>query len=292
MNRESVGLGKKHTRRSRDARVSSNRFPDLNRSIIILLLLSSLFILPNGQTSVSAFPVSSTTTTTWAWTGLLNSTQTRTMTGYNTSVFVSNQTTTTRTTYTTTGLVTLPVLVRTVVVYPVTSVSYVGPSCQLSAACTRIFVTLIGYVTVTTWVEIMARSKVEGTVTSQSVTYLPTTVTSESRTTYTWTQSQIWGTTTFTGTWTYTTELTGPAPPTLVTWPPLGPTCPNCMLLLPVLMLVLVAAVGFMLGRRGRAQTAVGQQIDASRTFCGKCGAENPASNMFCGSCGNKLEAS
>jgi len=41
-----------------------------------------------------------------------------------------------------------------------------------------------------------------------------------------------------------------------------------------------------------RGRRAVAQPIGAPRTFCAKCGTENPASNKFCASCGNNLKSS
>jgi hypothetical protein len=64
-----------------------------------------------------------------------------------------------------------------------------------------------------------------------------------------------------------------------------------------IALVAVVAVLGVLLMRsRGRRtltqQTAGPQQTTALRTFCGKCGAENPASNQFCISCGSKLKRS
>jgi len=64
----------------------------------------------------------------------------------------------------------------------------------------------------------------------------------------------------------------------------------NSLLIIAALavLVILFAAISM----RGRGRRAVPQQMAPSRTFCGKCGAENPASNEFCVSCGNKLKGS
>ena len=64
----------------------------------------------------------------------------------------------------------------------------------------------------------------------------------------------------------------------------------NSLLIIAALaVLVILFAV---LAMRGRGRRSVPQQMAPTRTFCGKCGAENPASNEFCASCGNKLKSS
>jgi hypothetical protein len=55
-----------------------------------------------------------------------------------------------------------------------------------------------------------------------------------------------------------------------------------------ILLVILLAA----LAMRGRGRRSVPQQMAPTRTFCGKCGAENPIANEFCGSCGNRLKRS
>jgi hypothetical protein len=62
--------------------------------------------------------------------------------------------------------------------------------------------------------------------------------------------------------------------------------------LLVIAALVILVILFAVLARRGRSQRAVPQQMRPSRTFCGKCGAENPGSNEFCVSCRNKLKGS
>jgi hypothetical protein len=62
--------------------------------------------------------------------------------------------------------------------------------------------------------------------------------------------------------------------------------------LLIIAALVVLVILFAVLGMRGRGRRSVPQQMTPTRTFCGKCGAENPASNEFCASCGNKLKNS
>jgi hypothetical protein len=62
----------------------------------------------------------------------------------------------------------------------------------------------------------------------------------------------------------------------------------NSLLIIAALVvLVILFAVLAMRGRR-----SVPQQTAPTRTFCGKCGAENPTLNEFYASCGNKLKSS
>lgn len=64
----------------------------------------------------------------------------------------------------------------------------------------------------------------------------------------------------------------------------------NSLLIIAALaVLVILFAV---LALRGRGQRSVPQQMASTRTFCGKCGAENPIANEFCGYCGNRLKRS
>ena len=167
-----------------------------------------------------ALPVYSTYTWTETETGLfpINLT-TRTITGGNLSVGVTSFPTTTWTTYTTTGVVAVPVEVETVVVSPVTSVQSVVSCPPLvpvaPVTCTTEYVTQIGYVTEAGVVVVMSPSQVEGLVTSQSVTSLPTTVTSTLLTTYAYTVNETWETTTHTLTWSNSSEMANPNLPPL-----------------------------------------------------------------------------
>jgi hypothetical protein len=62
-------------------------------------------------------------------------------------------------------------------------------------------------------------------------------------------------------------------------------------LIIIIAALVLAVVLGVLVMRsRGRRKAT--QQVGAPRTFCGKCGTENPASSEFCTSCGNKLKES
>lgn len=259
-------------------------FRGLKRSLIILLLLlSPLFLLLNSQTSIGAVPVMSTFTFTHTstWYGIsAYGPTTATITGQNeTYVYQSN--TTIWVTYTTTVIVAVPIIVQTVVVYPVTAVR--GQ---------------VYYVTQTTWIQIIGPSTIKGTVTSQTVKYSTATTTPTKTATITWTPAAVDFTTT--GTYTYTmtftsntSELANPNPPPLQlpfdAWWLWGTA--NLPIVLAVFA-VGVAVLGFTLGRRGRGQQRAPQQPATSRVFCGKCGTANPASFEFCESCGNKLESS
>ena len=64
----------------------------------------------------------------------------------------------------------------------------------------------------------------------------------------------------------------------------------NSLLIIAALAVLVILFA--LLAMRGRGQRPVPQQMAPTRTFCGKCGAENPVSNEFCASCGNKLKFS
>lgn len=68
------------------------------------------------------------------------------------------------------------------------------------------------------------------------------------------------------------------------------------IIVLAVLVLAVVGLGVLAMRRRGRRTTTQASlsksslKAGAPRTFCGKCGTENPASNEFCVNCGNKLK--
>lgn len=199
-------------------------FRGLKRSLIILLLLlSPLFLLLNSQTSIGAVPVMSTFTWTHTstWYGIsAYGPTTATFTVHNTT-FVYDINTTIGVTYSTTVIVAVPIIVQTVVVYPVTSVqSNVACSTDTveeTSTCTTDYVTQIGYVTETTWIQVMAPSTIKGTMTSQSSTVLHATSSPTITSTITWTPAAVgWtATNTYTYTMTNTSELANPNPPPL-----------------------------------------------------------------------------
>lgn len=245
----------------------------------------------NGQTGVVALPVYSTYTFTSTWYGVSAygpTTTTATINNLNgSSSYVYEFSTTIGVTYTTSAIVAVPILVQTVVVYPVTAVR--GE---------------VYYVTETTWIQVMAPSTIKGTVTSQSVMYTTTTLTPT--TTYsqtvTWTPPAVGFTTTQTYMFTNSSEMANPNPPPLQlpfeAWWLWGTAN------LPIVLAVFAVGVGvlvFTLGRRGRGQQRAPQQTGTLRMtmtrrpsgiFCGKCGTENPSSTKFCRSCGNNLKSS
>jgi hypothetical protein len=118
----------------------------LNGSIIILLLLSSpLFMMLGCQMTVEAIPVTSTTTQTA--TIFITMTGSGATTLYETDTFFTSVPTVTATTYTTSGLVTVPVPMTTVVAHTVYSTYVgvgVGNALVLTTQLVNVWVTLTG----------------------------------------------------------------------------------------------------------------------------------------------------
>jgi hypothetical protein len=245
----------------------------LNRSIIIaLVLLSPLPIVLQGQPDVLAVLVSSTTTQTA--TSYITLTGTGQTTQYVTFKELSSVQTVTATTYTTKGVVTVPVQVLTTVLYPVVKTA-IFPSLTIFTSYT----TKTGYV--------MGYSKltVFGAVTSQFVTNVPTTFFSTSASTSTSATSQVVSITA-TQTLTSVSEQTGSSISDMLSQ--------NLWVLL-VLGAVVLAVLAFSLGRRTRSHpltASASHSVRAPRTgtvYCRSCGAKNPVASEFCGKCGTKL---
>jgi hypothetical protein len=244
--------------------------------IIALVLLSPLSIVLQGQPDVLAVLVSSTTTQTA--TSYITLTGTGQTTQYVTFKELSSVQTVTGTTFTTKGVITVPVQILTtalsrVVVTPIypalTTVTYYTPKTGY----------VMGY----------SRFTVYGTVTSLYVTNLPTTVFSTSASTSTYATGQVVAITA-TETLTSVSEQAGPSISDMLTQ--------NLWIIL-VLGVVVLVVLAFRLGRRGGtgpsgvslpsppAQTVQGPK--SGTVYCRKCGAQNPAINEFCGKCGTKL---
>ena len=252
--------------------------------IIALVLLSPLSIVLQGQPDVLGVLISSTATQTA--TSYLTLTGTGQTTQYGTITQLSSVQTVTGTTYTTTGLTTVIGEVLTTVIYRVVS-TYLR---QWSTCCppisgarietTTFYVPQVGYVKGYVW------STVEGTVTSQYVTYLPTTVFSTSASTSAYATGQVVSVTA-TQTFTSVSEQAGPSVTDMLSQ--------NLWIML-VLVVVVLGLLAFRLGRRGStgpsgvpptAQAVRGPE--AGMVYCTNCGFQNPAANEFCGDCGKKL---
>jgi hypothetical protein len=247
----------------------------LNRSTIViaLVLLSPFSVLLQGQPDVLAALVSSTTTQTV--TSYITLTGTEQTTKYVTFKEVSSVQTVTATTYTTKGVITVPVQILTTVKI-LTTITAIFPSLR----------TLTGYTSKTQYVMGYAKSTVYGTVTSQYATNVPTTVFSTSASTATHVTSQV-ASITATQTLTSSYEQAGPSISDMLSQ--------NWWTLL-VLGAVVLAVMAFRLGHRGGtgpsrvSPTAQAVQGPRSGTvYCRNCGAQNPAANEFCGKCGTKL---
>ena len=240
-----------------------------------------------GQADVLAVLVSSTTTQTV--TSYITMTETGQTTKYVTFKELSSVQTVTGATYTTKGVTAVLVQILTTALSPVvmTTVSSVV-TCPQPGSCigaARV-ITVTYYVPKTGYVMGYSQSTVYGTVTSQYVTYVPTTVFSTSASTPTYATGQIVSVTA-TQTLTSVSEQAGPSVTDMLSQ--------NLWIIL-VLGIVVLAVLAFRLGRRGgtgpsgvspTAQTVQGPK--AGTVYCQSCGIQNPAVNEFCGKCGTKL---
>jgi hypothetical protein len=228
----------------------------LNRSTIIiaLVLLSPFSAILQAHPDVLAALVSSTTTQTA--TSYITLTGTGETTHYVTFKEVSSIQTVTATTYTTKGVTKVQVPILTTIRIP-TTITAIFPSLR----------TLTGYTSKTQYVMGYAQLTVYGTVTSQYVTNLPTTVFSTSASTSTFATSRVVAVTA-TQTLTSVSEQSFSEVLSQDWW---------VILVLGAVALVLA----FMLGRRRR---------QVGTLNCMICGARNPATNEFCVKCGSKLK--
>jgi len=262
----------------------------MNRSIVIaLLLLSPLSITLQGQTAVVAVLVSTTTTQTV--TSYLTLTRTGETTQYGTFTQVSSVQTVTGTTYTTTGVAMVPVQVLTTAAYPVTSIQVTAWQTCGQSGCFgyKSTFTNVYYVSQTGYVLASSPSTVQGAVTSQYVTNVPTTVFSTSASTSTYGTGQV---VSITGTQTFTSvsEQAGPSISDMLSQ--------NLWIIL-VLLAVTLLVLGFKFGRRGGTgpsrvspPSALAQPVQGPKpgiVYCRNCGTQNPATNQFCGQCSAKL---
>jgi hypothetical protein len=186
---------------------------------------------------------------------------------------VSSVQTVTATTYTTKGVTAVPVPILTTVIYPVV-ITVIFPS----------LATLTHYASKTGYVIGYTHLTVYGTVTSQYVTNLPTTVFSTSASTATYATSRVVSITA-TQTLTSISEQAGRSISDVFSQ--------NWWVLL-VLGAAVLAVLAFSLGRRGRAasKSSPPQAVQGPKSGvvnCRSCGAQNPAANEFCGKCGTKL---
>jgi hypothetical protein len=257
-----------------------NRYPGMNRSVTVFaLLISSLFLMLNGQVGVVAVPVSSTTTQTA--TTYLTVTGTGATVLYQTFTQVTSFPTMTGTTYTTTGVVGVPVQVLTTVASPVTSTIYgEGVGCDPSGHCVTSYTTqtILRYVTQTGYVIVMSPSQVQGSVTSQYSTNLPTTVFSTSASTSSYVTGQV-AAITNTQTFTYVTESTPPAPS-------MSEMLTQNLWAVLVLSAAVLAVPGFRLGRRGGRGGRGPSRVSAPDVFCMSCGFRLTQDSQFCPKCG------
>jgi hypothetical protein len=229
-----------------------------------------------------AVPVSSTTTQTT--TSLLTVTGTGATTLYQTFPQVTSVPTTTGTTYTTTGIVPVPVQVVTVVISPVTSTLYWGeegcqpPPCA-GPCCTTVHSTMtnVYFVTKTGVVVVMSPSQVRSFVTSQYLTNVPTTVFSTSTSISTHATGQVISITN-TQTFTSVSEVQPPAPS-------ISEILSQNLLIILVLVAVGIGVLGFRLGRRGGRGPS---KVSASGGFCSSCGFRLTLDSQFCPKCGTR----
>jgi hypothetical protein len=241
-----------------------------------------------GQPDVLAVLVSSTTTQTV--TSYITLTETGETTQYGTITQLTNVQTVTGSTFTTTGVTTVLVQTLTTAVYPVTvKTQTAGSTCsgdppQCIGWAKVIFVTY--YVPTTGYVMGYAQSTVYGTVTSQYVTNVPTTLFSTSASTSTYATGQVVAVTA-TQTLTSVSEQAGPS---------ISDMLSQNLWIIIVLGVVVLVVLAFRLGRRGGtgpsrvsplAQTVQGPK--SGTVYCRSCGTQNPAANEFCGKCGTKL---
>ena len=248
----------------------------MNRSVVIaLLLLSPFFVVLQGQTVAMAVLVSSTTTQTV--TSYLTLTGTGETTQYETLTQVSSVPTVTGTTYTTTGVTKVPVQVLATAVYPVTSIQVTAWQTCGQSGCFgyKSTFTNVYYVSQTGYVLAYSASMVQGAVTSQYVTSLPTTLFSTSASTSTYATGQVVAITA-TQTLTSVSEQAGPSISDMLTQ--------NLWIVL-VLFAVVLGVLGFRLGRRGGRGPS---GISPPGVFCSSCGARMAQEAQFCPKCGQK----
>jgi ribosomal protein L40E len=228
----------------------------LNRSTIViaLVLLSPFSVLLQGQPDVLAALVSSTTTQTV--TSYITLTGTGQTTHYVTFREVSSVQTVTATTYTTKGVTKVLIQILTTVRIP-TTITVIFPS----------LATHTGYISKTEYVVGYTQLTVYGTVTSQYVTNLPTTMFSTSASTATYSTSQ-------------TVSITATQTLTSVSEQSFSETLSQNWWITLVLGAAVLLVLVFTLARRRR-------RVETLR--CMSCGAENPATNEFCAKCGSKL---
>lgn len=259
-------------------------FFGLNRSIIVaLLLFSPLFMMLGGQMTVVAIPVTSMTTQTT--TTFLTLTGTGATTTYQTNTQVTSFPTTTWTTYTTTGVVAVPVQVLTTVVNPVPVLVTVagghycvmGPGGTQVCTTTMAIQTSIQYVTQTGYIVAYSPSTVQGAVTSQYLTNVPTTQFSTVASTSTYATGQVVSMTN-TQTFTSVTDVQPPAPT-------INDILSQNLLIILVLVAVVLGALGYGLGRRGGRGSP---RVAITSGFCSSCGSRIPEGAEFCVKCGAK----
>jgi hypothetical protein len=256
----------------------------LNRSIIIaLLVFPLLFAIVDSESPATAVLISSTTTQTA--TSYLTLTGTGATTFYQTLTQVSSVPTVTGTTYTTTGTAMVPVQILTTVTYAGTSTVTGGGFCGGGGGgtCTgyyEITNTVVYHSTETGYMMAYSPSTVQGAVTIQQTTNIPTTMLSTSASTATYATGQVVSITA-TQTFSSVSEQT-----------PSGPTASSISDLLMqnlwavlVLFAVVLGVLGFRLGRRGGRGPSM---VSAPSGFCSSCGARLTQDSQFCPKCGTK----
>jgi hypothetical protein len=207
-----------------------------------------------GQPDVLAVLVSSTTTQTI--TSYITLTGTEQTTKYVTFKEVSSVQTVTATTYSTKGVVTVPVQILTTVKI-LTTITAIFPSLR----------TLTGYTSKTQYVMGYTHLTVYGTVTSQYVTSVPTTLFSTSASTASYATGQV-------------VSITATQTLTSVSEQSFSEVLSQNLWIVLVVCAAFLVVLAFMLGRRRR---------QAGTLNCMICGTQNPATNQFCVKCGSKL---
>jgi hypothetical protein len=261
------------------------RFLTLNRSVIVaLLVFSLLLVILDSESPAAAVLVSSTTTQTA--TSYLTLTGTGPTTLYQTLTQVSSVPTVTGTTYTTTGVTMVPVQVLATVTYAGTSTATLaGVGCAQAPGQPQTCTTypmaptaVVYYSTQTGWAMAYSLSTVQGAVTMQQTTNIPTTVFSTSASTATHATGQV---VSITATQTFTS---------VSEQPPSSPTASSISDLLMqnfwavlVLFAVVLGVLGFRLGRRGGRGSS---RVSAASGFCSSCGFRLTLDSQFCPKCG------
>jgi hypothetical protein len=179
----------------------------------------------------------------------------------------------------------VPVQVLATVTYAGTSTATLGGvACGQATGqpetCTTYPITptaVVYYSTETGWVMAYSPSTVQGAVTMQQTTNIPTTMFSTSASTATYATGQVVSITA-TQTLTSVSEQTSPAPS-------ISEMLMQNLWALLVLFAVVLGVLGFRLGRRGGRGPS---RVSARDVFCSSCGMRLTQDSQFCPKCGTR----